>query len=235
VNENDTVVMDEIRFGDNDTLAAMVANLIEAERLIILSDQSGLYDSDPRTNPNAILLAEAKAGDPRLEAMAGPGSALGQGGMVTKVRAAVRAARSGADTVIVSGREPDVITRLAAGETPGTLLTAGDDRVTARKQWLAGRLRARGTVTIDSGAVAVLRTKGSSLLAVGVTRVEGDFGRGDLVSCVDSDGAEVARGLANYTTDEARRIMGQPTAAIESILGYIDEPELIHRDNMVLV
>lgn len=234
VNENDTVVMDEIR-GDNDALAALVTNLVEAERLVILTDQIGLYDADPRANASAKLISEAVAGDPALEAFAaGPGTVLGSGGMVTKVRAAAQAAISGADTVIASGREERVIERLAAGEAVGTLVRASGDRVAARKQWLAGRLRSEGQVVLDAGAVRVLREQGRSLLPVGVTAIEGDFERGALVTCVTSDGAEVARGLSNYSSSEARQIMGRPSAEINSILGYVDEPELVHRDNMVL-
>jgi len=235
VNENDTVVMDEIRFGDNDTLAAMVANLVEAERLLILTDQIGLYDADPRANPEANLIQEADAGDPRLEAMAtGPGSEIGRGGMLTKVRAAARAAVSGADTVIAGGRESEVITRVAAGEAVGTRLRAAGDRLAARKQWLAGRLHSEGTIVLDEGAVRVLRESGRSLLPVGVTEVNGEFDRGALVTCVAPDGAEVARGLVNYSADEARRIKGCASGDIAEILGYVDEPELLHRDNMVL-
>ncbi len=235
VNENDTVVMDEIRFGDNDTLAAMVANLVEAERLVILTDQVGLFDADPRENPEARFIDEATAGDPTLEAMAtGPGTAIGSGGMVTKVKAAAQAAISGADTVIASGHEERVIERLVSGESVGTVLRASGDRLAARKQWLAGRLRSEGRVTLDTGAVSVLRESGRSLLPVGVTAIEGDFERGALITCVTVDGAEVARGLTNYSSDEARKIMGQASTRIETILGYVDEPELIHRDNMVL-
>jgi len=235
VNENDTVVMDEIRFGDNDTLAAMVANLVEAERLLILTDQVGLFDADPRTNPEATMVHEADAGDPSLEAMAtGAGTELGRGGMLTKVRAAARAAVSGADTVIASGRESAVITRVAAGDVIGTRLRAAGDRLAARKQWLAGRLHSEGKVVLDAGAVRVLRESGRSLLPVGVTDITGAFDRGALVTCVGPDGAEVARGLVNYSADEARRIKGCASSEIAAILGYVDEPELVHRDNMVL-
>jgi len=235
VNENDTVVTDEIQFGDNDTLAALVANLSEADMMVILTDQAGLYDADPRTNPGAKLIESGRPGDPGLKAMAGPGSALGRGGMITKLAAAEKAARSGAATVICSGREEDVLVRLKAGQHLGTLLVPAEGRLAARKQWLAGRLTARGTLRLDAGAVDVLRRAGRSLLPVGVTEVRGGFDRGDLVACQDPRGEEVARGLVNYSAAEARRIIGQPSSRIEAILGYIDEPELIHRDNMVVL
>ena len=234
VNENDTVVTDEIRFGDNDTLAALVANLVEAELLVILTDQTGMYDRDPRTDASARLLDEVRAGDPSLEEAASGGGALGRGGMVTKVRAARLAARSGTATVVASGREPDVLTRVAAGERLGTLFVPDQEPVTARKRWLAGHLQMRGRLVLDEGAVRVLRESGRSLLAVGVKAVEGGFARGEVVACVDEAGREVARGLVNYGADETRRIMGQPSDRIEALLGYVDEPELIHRDNLVL-
>jgi glutamate 5-kinase len=235
VNENDTVATDEIRFGDNDTLAALVANLIEADLLVILTDQHGLFDADPRTNPGARMIEEGDANDTSLEAVAGGGSALGRGGMLTKVRAATLAARSGAGTLIVSGREQSVLNRIAEGEEIGTFLRPARERLAARKQWLAGRLQMRGRLRLDAGAVRVLRQSGSSLLPVGVVGVEGDFARGELVVCCGPDGKEIARGLVNYSADEARRIIGQPSERIESILGYVDEPELIHRDNLVVV
>ncbi|HSH40537.1 MAG TPA: glutamate 5-kinase [Arenicellales bacterium] len=235
VNENDTVVTDEIQFGDNDTLAALVANLAEADLLVILTDQVGLYDADPRNDAGARLVAHGRAGDPRLKAMAGPGSALGRGGMVTKLTAAEKAARSGAATLICSGKLDGVLTRLRDGEPLGTLLEPGKGRLAARKQWLAGRLRAQGTLRLDDGAVDVLRSAGRSLLPVGVTEVLGRFDRGDLVVCQDLRGHEVARGLVNYSADEARRIIGQPSSRIEAILGYVGEPELVHRDNMVVL
>ena len=235
VNENDTVATEEIRFGDNDTLAALVANLVEAEVLVILTDQSGMFERDPRIDPEAPLVLEGKAGDAALESMAGgsPGD-LGRGGMLTKVRAAGRAARSGAMTVIASGREPGVLLRLAAGEPLGTLLLPTAGPLASRKQWLAGQLQIRGRLVLDEGAVRVLKEAGRSLLPVGVTAVEGTFLRGDLVACVDSHDGEVARGLVNYSAQEARRILGQPSSRIEELLGYVDEPELIHRDNLVL-
>lgn len=234
INENDTVVTAEIRFGDNDTLGALVTNLIEADALLILTDQQGLYTADPRKHPDARFVHEAEAGDAALEEMAGgAGSSVGTGGMLTKVLAARRAARSGASTVIACGREAQVLSRLADGEAIGTQLTAPTTRMAARKQWMADHLQLAGTLTVDEGAARALRERGTSLLPVGVTRVDGRFLRGDVVACVDQDGAEVARGLANYGSEEARLIMRRPTRDIEGILGYLVEPELIHRDNMV--
>lgn len=236
VNENDTVATEEIRFGDNDTLAALVANLVEADLMVILTDQAGLYDCDPRCNADAHLVSEGRAGDPALEAMAGAtGGALGRGGMYTKVRAAARASRSGTATIIASGRETDVLSRIARGESLGTVLRASQEPLAARKQWLAGQLKIRGRLRLDAGAVRVLCESGRSLLPVGVTAVEGDFERGELVACLGPDGVEVARGLVNYSAEEARRIMGQPSDRIEQVLGYVDEPELIHRDDFVLL
>ncbi len=236
VNENDTVATEEIRLGDNDTLAALVTNLIEAELLVILTDQSGMYDADPRTNPKAALLHEWRAGDAQLESMAGGGSgALGRGGMLTKVRAAAQAGRSGASTIIAPGREAEVLLRIAQGEEIGTLLYSNEEPVAARKQWLAGQLQLRGRLTLDAGAAKVLREAGKSLLPVGVIAVEGEFARGEAVACVEADGKEIARGLVNYSADETRKIMRQPSDKIEELLGYVDEPELIHRDNLVLV
>jgi len=236
VNENDTVTTEEIRFGDNDTLAALVANLVEADLLVFLTDQAGMLDSDPRLNPAATLVAEAQAGDSSLESMAsGSGGMLGRGGMLTKIRAATRAARSGTLTLIASGREPAILERLAADEALGTRLYPACKPFAARKRWLAGRLQARGRLILDTGAVNVLRDFGRSLLPVGVTRVEGEFGRGDLVVCIAPGGEEVARGLVNYSSDESRRIIGQPSGQIEALLGYVDEPELIHRDNLVVI
>ena len=235
VNENDTVATEEIRLGDNDTLAALVANLIEADLLVLLTDQQGLLDADPRSNPDARLIPEALAGDIALEKMAlGSGGALGRGGMLTKVRAAARAARSGTMTLIASGNEHNILLRLTADEKLGTRLMPASGAVAARKQWLAGQLRVRGRLTLEDGAVNVLRSAGSSLLPVGVTRVEGEFDRGDLVVCLDPAGEEVARGLVNYNAAESKQIIGQPSSRIEELLGYIDEMELIHRDNLVL-
>jgi glutamate 5-kinase len=236
INENDTVVTDEIKFGDNDTLAALVTNLVEADALIILTDQAGLYEVDPRKDADAKLVQQAEAADPRLEPMAGgTGTALARGGMLTKVLAARRAARSGAHTVIASGREPDVLVRLAQGERIGTLLTAQTVPLAARKQWLADHLTVSGQLRLDAGAVKALMRDGKSLLPVGVTEVAGEFQRGEVVVCVDPGGREVARGLANYSSGETRRIMRRPSSEIETILGYVDEPELIHRDNLVLL
>jgi len=236
INENDTVVTDEIRFGDNDTLAALVANLIVADCLIILTDQPGLFDADPRFNPDARLVSYGRAGDPALDELAGGSvTGVGRGGMITKLRAARLAARSGASTVIASGRDQDILTRLCAGDDLGTLLRADQPPITARKQWLAGQLQLRGTLVIDDGAVDVLRTRGRSLLPVGVRGVEGSFARGDLVRCVTLDGEEVARGLVNYPAEEVRRIAGTSSARIAEILGYCDREELIHRDNMVVL
>ncbi|MFO7189210.1 MAG: glutamate 5-kinase [Pseudomonadota bacterium] len=235
INENDTVVTDEIKFGDNDTLAALVTNLVEADALIILTDQAGLYTADPRKDPSAELVREAQAGDPRLETMAsGAGSAISRGGMFTKVRAAARAARSGAHTVIASGREPEVLTRLARGEAIGTLLYAQQEPLAARKQWLADHVQLGGRLLLDAGAAKALRQGGKSLLPIGVRGVEGDFERGAVVACIDPEGREIARGLVNYSAYESRRILGRPSQEIESILGYVDEAELIHRDNLVL-
>ncbi|GJQ56495.1 MAG: glutamate 5-kinase [Rhodocyclaceae bacterium] len=235
INENDTVVTDEIKFGDNDTLGALVANLVEAEALVILTDQAGLFTSDPRKDPAATLVAEHRADDPALEAMAGgAGSGISKGGMLTKVRAAQRAARSGAHTLIASGREADVLPRLARGEALGTLLFASATPLAARKQWLADHLQLAGSLVLDAGAVQALAA-GKSLLPVGVTAVEGEFERGAAVACRSADGREIARGLVNYSSSEARRIARQPSTEIEALLGYLDEPELIHRDNLVLL
>lgn len=236
INENDTVVTDEIRFGDNDTLGALVANLVEADGLIILTDQQGMFDSDPRSNPEAKLLEEVSADDERLDDMAGAHSgSLGRGGMVTKVRAARLAARSGAYTVIVGGRIDNVIVRLKEAESLGTLLSPVTDRQLARKQWLAGHLQTKGSLVLDDGAVRALKKGGNSLLPIGVVSVSGRFRRGDMVACVDSEGVEVARGLVNYETDDARRIVKTPSGKIMDVLGFCNEEELIHCDNLVLV
>ncbi len=236
INENDTVVTDEIKFGDNDTLAALVTNLVEADLLVILTDQAGLYDADPRRVPQARLIASASAGDPALEGYAGgAGSDIGRGGMLSKVLAAKRAARSGAATVVASGREPDVLVRLARGESIGTLLTASVPKRAARKQWLADHLQTKGRVVIDDGAVAALVSQGKSLLPIGVLEIQGTFARGDVVACVDARGRELARGLVNYSNTEARAIARRPSAEIAQVLGFIEEPELIHRDNLVLL
>jgi glutamate 5-kinase len=235
INENDTVATEEIRFGDNDTLGALVANSLEADLLVILTDQPGLYERDPSLDPTAKLVHEASINDPQLSEMVGESrSGLGRGGMITKLRAGRLAARSGAATVIVGGREPNVLTRVVGGEQLGTFLIPDTDPLTARKRWLAGQLKLKGAVTLDEGAVKVLKESGRSLLPVGVVAVSGDFGRGDLVSCVDAEGREVARGLANYSAEETRKIMRQPSAKIGELLGYVDEPEFIHRDNLVV-
>ncbi|MDT7837325.1 glutamate 5-kinase [Aquabacterium sp. OR-4] len=236
INENDTVVTDEIKFGDNDTLGALVANLVEADALVILTDQRGLYSADPRKNPDARFIDEARAGDPELERMAGgAGSGIGTGGMITKILAAKRAAGSGASTVIAWGREPDALLRLAAGEPIGTLLVAGTAKLAARKQWMADHLQLRGAVVVDDGAVAKLRDEGKSLLPIGVTAVEGDFRRGDVIAVRTPGGQVIARGLANYAATEARLIARKPSSQIVGLLGFVNEPELIHRDNLVLV
>ena len=235
VNENDTVATDEFRFGDNDTLAAMTANLVEADVLVILTDQDGLFDSDPRLNPHARMLAASAASNPNLDAMAGDSKGeLGRGGMATKLAAARRAARSGAITVILSGKQPHNLRYLAAGQGVGTLLWPDVKPIKARQQWLAGHLLPKGRLVLDDGAVAVIKQHGRSILPVGVRQVEGEFRRGDLVLCIDLYGHEVARGLVNYNADEAVQIMGQPSQAIQGLLGYCGEAELIHRDNLVV-
>jgi glutamate 5-kinase len=236
VNENDAVANEELRFGDNDSLAALVANLIEADLLVLLTDQQGLYSADPRLRPDAELVTHAQAGDPALEKMAGSGFGhFGRGGMQTKLRAARLAARSGAATVIAYGRQQNVLQRLRAGEEIGTLLTSAQRPEAARKRWIAGQLQARGRLVLDAGAARVLRESGRSLLAVGVKDVHGDFARGEMVVCVDEQGREFARGLVNYSAAEARRIKGRPSSEIEKILGYVDDEELVHRDNLVLI
>ena len=235
INENDTVVTDEIKVGDNDTLGALVANLVEADALVILTDQRGLYSADPRRDAQARFIDEARAGDPALERMAGGvGSSIGRGGMITKVLAAKRAARSGASTVIAWGREADVLLRLAAGESIGTALLAGTAKLAARKQWMADHLQLRGAVVVDDGALVKLRDEGKSLLPIGVTLVEGEFQRGDVIAVRSAQGIEIARGLANYSAIEARLIARKPSSQIGGLLGYSNEAELIHRDNMVL-
>lgn len=236
INENDTVVTDEIKFGDNDTLAALVCNAIDADTLVILTDQQGLFNADPRKVPSATLISEAKAGDPKLDAMAGgAGSSLGRGGMLTKVTAAKKAALSGATTIIAHGRETDVLLRLHDGESIGTRLKADTLSLQAKKTWLAGHLKTSGSLILDAGAARALMQGGKSLLPIGVTAVSGSFERGAVVGCLNIDGLEIARGLVNYASIEAQKIMRQPTTAIEELLGYIAEPELIHRDNLVLL
>ena len=235
INENDTVVNDEIKFGDNDTLGALVANLVEADLLIILTDQKGLFTADPRKDPLATLVQEAQAGDPALEAMAGgAGSSIGRGGMLTKILAAKRAAGSGASTVIAWGREPDALVRLSQGEAIGTLLVAQTAKNQARKQWIADHLQMRGSVMVDAGAAVKVRDEGKSLLPIGMTSVQGEFSRGDVIAVRDDAGLEIARGLANYTSAEARLICGKSSAEFERLLGYTGEPEMVHRTNLVL-
>ncbi|MEI8156727.1 MAG: glutamate 5-kinase [Burkholderiales bacterium] len=235
INENDTVVNDEIKFGDNDTLGALVANLVEADALVILTDQKGLFTADPRKDTNAEFVHEARAGDVALEAMAGgAGSSLGRGGMITKILAAKRAAGSGASTVIAWGREPDALIRLTQGEAIGTLLVAQTQKNQARKQWMADHLQLRGSVVVDPGAVVKVRDEGKSLLPIGMVQVEGDFSRGDVIAVRDEAGLEIARGLANYSSSEARLLCRKPSAEIEKLLGYAAEPEMLHRDNLVL-
>ena len=235
INENDTVVNDEIKFGDNDTLGALVANLVEADALVILTDQKGLFTADPRKDSAAQLVHEAKAGDPALEVMAGgAGSSIGRGGMITKILAAKRAAGSGASTVIAWGREPDALVRLAQGESIGTLLVAQTQKTQARKQWMADHLQMRGSVVVDDGAASKLREEGKSLLPIGMVKVDGDFSRGDVIGVVDGEGREIARGLANYASTEARLLCRKPSSEFEKLLGYAAEPEMLHRDNLVL-
>jgi glutamate 5-kinase len=235
INENDTVVNDEIKFGDNDTLGALVANLIEADILVILTDQKGLYTADPRKDPAATFVHEARAGDPALEAMAGgAGSSIGKGGMITKILAAKRAAGSGASTVIAWGREPDALLRLCQGDNMGTLLVAQTAKQQARKQWMADHLQLRGSVTVDAGAAHKVLTEGKSLLPIGMSGVAGDFSRGDVIAIRDEQGAEIARGLANYASAEARLLCRKPSHEYEALLGYTAEPEMVHRDNLIL-
>jgi len=236
INENDTVVNDEIKFGDNDTLGALVANLVDADAYVILTDQRGLFSADPRRDSTARLIEEASAGDPALEAMAGgAGSGIGSGGMLTKVLAAKRAAGSGTSTLIAWGREPDVLLRLAQGERIGTQLTAVTAKHAARKRWMLDHLQLRGAVIVDAGAVAKLRDEGKSLLPIGITEVQGDFVRGDVIAVRSPAGAEIARGLANYSATEARLVARKPSSQIEALLGYANEPEMIHRTNLVLL
>jgi glutamate 5-kinase len=236
VNENDTVVTDEIRFGDNDTLAALVANFVDADALVILTDQQGLYERDPRKDPTAPLVSAARVGDPEVEAMAGGSAgALGRGGMVTKVRAAKLAERSGTNTVIAGGAIPGVLLKIADGDTIGTLLYTENRPLAARKQWLAGMMQTAGQLVLDEGAAKVVRDKGRSLLPVGVQEVVGEFKRGDFVSCIDQSGQEVARGLVNYGSEDARKVLRCSTGLLEERLGYQGDKELIHRDNLVVV
>ena len=235
INENDTVVNDEIKVGDNDTLAALVANLVEADLLVILTDQKGLYSADPRRDPQARFVSESMAGDPALESMAGgTGTSLGKGGMITKILAAKRAAGSGASTVIAWGREPDALLSLAQGRNIGTLLIAPTQKNQARKQWMVDHLQLRGAVVVDAGAARQVVENGKSLLPIGMIAVEGDFSRGDVIAVRDQAGSEIARGLANYASPEARLLCRKPSAEIERLLGYVAEPEMLHRDNLVV-
>lgn len=235
INENDTVVNDEIKFGDNDTLGALVANLVEADGLVILTDQKGLFTADPRRDPSAGLVHNAQAGDITLEAMAGgSGSHLGKGGMLTKILAAKRAAGSGASTVIAWGREPDVLLRLTQGEAIGTFLSASTPKNQARKQWMADHLQLRGSVSIDEGATQKLLSEGKSLLPIGMLSVQGEFSRGEVIAVLNASGEEIARGLANYASAEARLICRKASSEFEALLGFVAEPEMLHRDNMVI-
>jgi glutamate 5-kinase len=235
INENDTVATDEIRFGDNDTLGALVCNLVAADTLILLTDQQGLFNKDPRYNDDAELITESNASNRDLLSMAGEGGALGQGGMRTKITAAQRAARSGANTIIASGSEENILQKIAESKTVGTLLAADNEPISARKQWLANQLKISGKLYLDAGASKVIQQSGVSLLAVGVRKVEGSFQRGEVVSCISSEGSEIARGLVNYGSNESQKIKGETSEKFESILGYVDEAELIHRDNLVLL
>jgi len=236
INENDTVTTDEFRFGDNDSLAALVVNLVEADALILLTDQAGVYNKDPRVHQDAQLIDEVLASDTSLDDMVtGKAGSLGSGGMFTKIRAARLAARSGAVTVVASGSEPDIVARVCQGEAVGTLLLSNKEPIVARKQWLASHLQPKGKLVLDDGAVKVLMNSGRSLLPVGVSHVQGQFARGEVVTCVDQNGKEIARGLVNYSSTETQVIKGQPSQKIELLLGYVDEPELIHRDNLVLL
>ena len=236
INENDTVATDEIRLGDNDTLGALVTNLIDADALVILTDQSGLYTADPRKNSGATLVSTATAGDAELEKMAGgAGSSIGRGGMITKILAAKRAARSGAHTAIASGHEPDVLTRLFEGEAIGTLLVAPSLPLASRKQWLAGHLQVAGKLVLDDGAIRAIASEGKSILPIGVKHVFGEFQRGSVIACVSESGSDIARGLVNYSSEEAARIKGHASREIASILGYGGDAEIVHRDNLVLL
>jgi glutamate 5-kinase len=235
INENDTVATDEIRFGDNDTLGALVCNLVAADTLVLLTDQQGLFNKDPRYNDDAEFISESNASNRNLLSMAGEGGALGQGGMRTKITAAQRAARSGANTIIASGSEENILQKIAENKTVGTLLAADNEPISARKQWLANQLKISGKLYLDAGASKVIQQSGVSLLAVGVRKVEGNFQRGEVVSCISSEGSEIARGLVNYDANESRKIKGEPSEKFEIILGYVDEAELIHRDNLVLL
>jgi len=234
INENDSVATEELCLGDNDNLAALVSNLINADVMVNLTDQDGLFSADPRKNERATLIGNARAGDPALDRLAGTGGSLGRGGMITKLSAARLAARSGTHTIIANGREPELLPRLRAGAEIGTWLSAENEPVTARKQWLAGQLTLKGSLTLDAGAVTVLRSQGKSLLAVGITATGGDYRRGEVVACLDASGAEIARGMVNYDSGEVAKLLGRDSARIADLLGYAGEEEIIHRDNLVL-
>ena len=235
VNENDTVAPDEIRFGDNDTLAGLVANLIDAELLVLLTDQNGLYTSDPRKDSSAELIEQAKADDESLEKYAGDSSNYGRGGMLTKLKAASIASKSNTQTIIASGNESSILLKIANSEKVGTLLTTSEDTLQAKKQWLANQAYLKGSVTIDSGAVTAIIKSGKSLLPIGVKSITGEFKRGEIISCIDLDGKEIARGLSNYDSIQATSIMGKSSEEIGELLDCKDEDELIHRDNMILI
>jgi glutamate 5-kinase len=235
VNENDTVATDEIRFGDNDTLAGLVANLIDAELLVLLTDQKGLFTADPREDDTAKLIEEAEACDKSLEDYAGEGGVLGRGGMRTKLKAAVIAAKSGTQTVIASGKDTSALVRISNGDVVGTLLTATEETVQARKRWLANQSHIQGTVCLDDGAVSAIIENGKSLLPVGIKSVSGEFKRGEIISCVNQYGTEIARGLSNYDSVQTKKIIGKTSSEIQEVLGHIEEEELIHRDNLILV
>ncbi len=234
VNENDTVVTEEIRFGDNDTLGALVANIVSAKKLVLLTDQQGLFTADPRSDESATLIERGIAGDPRLDAMAGDTSEFATGGMITKLQAATKAARSGADTIITNGKAKDVLKHILEGQPVGTYLSPAKGKIPAKKQWLAGQTQSNGKLVLDAGAVKVLREQGSSLLPIGVTKISGEFSRGDIVVCVDGWDKEVARGLINYNSTDAQLIKQKPSTEFPKLLGYVHEPEFIHRDNMVI-
>ncbi len=237
VNENDTIATDEIRFGDNDTLGALVTNLLEAEVLVILTDQSALYTADPAKDPNATVISEAFADDESLLEIAGSGSSsgLGSGGMYTKVVAAGLASRSGAMTYLVSGLEPKVLTRLYSGEQIGTRFKSRQAVISARKRWLAGQMKPKGQLVLDAGALLKVCQEGSSLLSVGISRLSGHFKRGDVVECLSLEGVKIAVGLVNYSSEEVKYLKGKPTSEMECLIGYCAEPELIHRDNLVIL
>ncbi len=234
INENDTVSTDEIRFGDNDTLAAMVAGQVHADLLIILTDQQGMFDADPRSNPEAKLLSTVRALDETLFEMAGGSGTLGTGGMLTKVRAARLAAKSGCPTLIASGESDRVLARLMAGELLGTLFITDDDRMTAHQQWLAAHLQTAGRLVIDDGAVNAIKTQHRSLLPVGVKAIEGHFDRGDVVECVDRQGKRIAVGRVNFSSRSAELVKGLASDKVYQVLGEARSLEMIHRNHMAI-